>query len=173
MILMTLDLATSLGWSRGDIADPHFQFGTHRLPSTGEDIGRFAVVFDSWLHDAAEGVDQVVFESPILPKQTSLVTVRKLSGLAWHVEFFCKVNGLRCEEVSYSSVKKFVAGHGFAKKPEMIAAVRRYGYDVQTDDEADAVGARLYTVAMQRPDLMGALRLDMGQLGTARIWAAL
>lgn len=40
-----------------------------------------------------------------------------------------------------TTLKKWVAGHGFAKKPQMIEAVNRdWGVDIVSDDEADAYG---------------------------------
>lgn len=167
-MLLTLDLATNLGWTLGPETDPAFRHGSHRLPSTGEDIGAFATAYDLWLRERLfGGVDYVVFEAPVLPRETSLATVRKLSGLAWHTEFRCTMMNIRCEEASNTSVKKFVAGHGFAKKNDMLAAIRARGYEVADHDEADAIAVRLYTIHQRFPKAAACLNLDMGALGVA------
>lgn len=166
-MLLTLDLSSRVGWTLGDIADSHFRSGVHRLPSTGEDIGAFAEAFDAWLHGTALDADHVVFESPILPRQTMLATVRKLSGLCWHTEFFAKMNNIRCEEANIQHIKKFISGKGDAKKPEMVRAVELMGFKPEDDNEADAIATRLYVIGRQRPDLLRAMKFDLGPLGMA------
>ena len=170
-MLLTLDLSTRTGWTIGAVADPKFRYGTFVLPSTGSDIGRFAKAFDDWLvaQVSGEGADKVteaVFESPILPRQTQLATVRKLSGLAWHTEFICTEFQIPCYEAHQQQVRKYVAGKGNAKKPDIVAAVRRYGYDVGEDDnQADAISVRLFTIATRYPELINNFPISLGPLG--------
>lgn len=164
-MLLSLDLATNLGWSLGDVASRDFAFGSHRLPSTADDIATFAWAFNDWLVPKLEGVTLCVFESPILPRQTSMTTVRKLSGLAWHVEFRCMERGIEVCECQIQSIKKYFAGSGRAKKPDMIRAAKALGYNVKNDDEADAIAVRLYTIEQRFPALQGKFSLDLGPLG--------
>jgi crossover junction endodeoxyribonuclease RuvC len=166
-MLLTLDLATVLGFTIGEVADRHFKSGYFRLPSTGDDIGRFAAAYHSWLKCQLDGglVTEVVFEAPILPRHTSLATIRKLSGLAWHTEFLCTSTGIACYEAHLQSVKKAIGGHGRAAKGDMIAAVRRYGYDVTEENEADAIAVRLYTLLTRYPRYARDFGLELGLLG--------
>lgn len=166
-MLLTLDLATVLGWTIGDVADRSFKSGWFRLPSTGDDIGAFANAFDGWLRSHLAGVTATVFEMPVLPKKTKLATVRKLTGLCWHTEFLTTQSGSRCYEANNSSVKKAIGGHGRADKDDMIAAVQRYGYTKVTEEnEADAISVRLYTIMTRHKELAASFGLDMGLLGT-------
>lgn len=172
MKLLTFDLSSQVGWTYGDHDDPRFFFGTKRLPKTGEDIGAFAWALDVWLTEVFERrQDLVVFESPILPSLTSLPTLRKLYGLAWHVEFACKVHGVMCEEADIGPVTKYMTGRGQwgkgLRKGKMIEAAERYGYAVKTDDEADAIGVRLWTIAEKWPDVSRRMGHDMGALGAS------
>lgn len=166
-MLLTLDLATVLGFTVGHVSDRKFESGYFRLPSTGVDIGRFAAAYDDWLHNKLLNVTCVCFESPVLPKKTQLATVRKLTGLCWHTEFLASTMGIECFEAHLSSVKKSIAGHGRAAKVDMIAAVRRYGYDVDEENEADAIAVRLYTIMTRHKHLMKDFGLELGALGAA------
>ena len=163
-MLLTLDLATSIGFTHGRAEDRYFEVGTHRLPKTGDDIGQFASAFRYWIHGILDGVSVCVFESPILPKQTSLATCRKLYGLAWQTELACRDYAIKCMEVAAPSVKAFM-GSGNYRKLEMIRAVRQFGYDPQNDDEADAIAIRLYAIHKLYPSSIQRFNLQMGALG--------
>lgn len=166
-MLLTLDLATVLGYTVGAVADRGFKSGHYRLPSTGADIGAFAAAYDGWLdsHLSLTGVTEVVFEAPVLPRKTTLATVRKLSGLAWHTEWLCTNMGIKCYEAHLQSVKKAIGGHGRAQKSDMIRAVQSYGYDVTEENEADAIAVRLYTIMTRHQELAADFGLEMGLLG--------
>lgn len=164
-MLLTLDLATMIGWTCGHPADQQFAFGHHRLPSTGPDIGAFACAYGDWLHPMLMNVTEVVMEAPILPKVTSLITVRKLSGLAYHTEMVCHEMKIRCYEAHLQSVKKFVGGSGRASKLDMIEAVRSFGYDTNEENEADAIAVRCYTIATRYKNLLPQFNFAMGLLG--------
>ena len=166
-MLLTLDLATVLGWTKGHISDRQFESGYFRLPSTGQDIGRFAAAYDEWLSNMLMNVTETCFEAPVLPAKTQLMTVRKLGGLCWHTEWLTTSMGIACFECHLQSVKKAIAGHGRAQKSDMIAAVRAYGYDVDEENEADAIAVRLYTIMTRHKELAADFGLSLGLLGTA------
>lgn len=171
MNFLTLDLATNLGWTCGPIPDPKFSFGSHRLPSTGEDIGAFIYEYDTWLNNKIKSAEvyYVVFESPILHGLTNIATLRKLYGLASHTEFVCAKMQIKCREANQSKVKAFmgVRGKGDAVKRAMVASVATYGYQVDNHDIADAIGVRLFTIGQERPDVLRHLKMDLGPLGMA------
>lgn len=54
--------------------------------------------------------------------------------------------------ISISDIKKHVTGKGTATKEEMVEAIRAKGYQVNTDDEADAIG--VYLTGYEKPFLM-------------------
>ncbi|SRR6266550_1875823 len=168
-MLLTLDLATVLGWTRGDVADRNFESGYYKLPSTGADIGAFAEAYDKWIRSKINGVTEIVMECPVLPRKTTLATVRKLTGLAWHSEWIATSMGIRCYEAHLSSVKKAIGGHGRASKDDMVAAVQGYGYNVTEENEADAIAVRLYTIMTRYNHLADNFELSMGLLGGRKI----
>lgn len=166
-MLLTLDLATVLGWTKGAVGDRTFKSGHFRLPSTKNDIGAFAAAYGEWLNNNIAGVTSVVFEGPILPRKTQLATIRKLYGLCYHTELLCTKLGIKCYEAHLSSVKKAIGGHGRAQKVDMVAAVQSYGYDVTEENEADAIAVRLFTIMTRHKELAASFGLELGLLGTA------
>ncbi len=165
--ILFLDLATRCGWCCG-APDQTPRYGTKVLPSTGEDIGRFAYAYNEWLLDmiTLENPGLVVFEAPILAGKTTPATARKLMGLAWHTEFVCNLRQIRCAEDHLQSIKKFFAGNGRAEKEDMIAAARRLGFDPKDDNQADAIGGWCHTVHERAPQHAG--RFKLGALSSAR-----
>lgn len=170
--LLTLDLASrSIGWTCGPPDDNRFSSGTQTFPSTREDIGAFSILFEKWLDQALAGVSLVVFEAPVLyAAKANLATLRKLYGVAYHVELMCTKRKIECFEANNSSVKAFMGvsrAKGVNQKAQMIELVRRYGFAVRDDDEADAIAIRLYVIARRFPKLVRAMSIDLGPLGAA------
>lgn len=154
--LITLDLSSSnVGWTAGELSAVPPRFGTQAFPKVGNDLGELATIYHKWLVDLIKQFEpkRLVFEQPILPRETNIMTMRKLGGLAWHTEFVCKVLNIGIKEAHVSTVKKFWAQHGFAKKEQMVAAARDYGFDVETHDEADALAVRYFTIATEHPQV--------------------
>lgn len=142
--ILALDLATATGWAIGFPSDLVPRFGTHVLPSTGTNIGAFGVAFEDWLIGVlnAEQPEAVLYEQPSIFMKSQPATLIKLNGLAYHCETICNRLGFRryyC--VNPSQLKKYWTGSGKAKKPDMIAAARRRGWDVRDDNAADAAAA--------------------------------
>ena len=137
--IIGLDLATAAGFAIGEPGGEP-RFGTHLLPSTGEDVGAFGVAFEDWLSPLikAERPEVVLYEAPSMFAKSTPATVIKLNGLAYDAEKICKRLGVRCFKVNPSKLKKFFTGRGNAKKPDMVATAKRYGWRVLDDNAADA-----------------------------------
>jgi hypothetical protein len=173
-MILALDLATNTGacWGRGDDLPC---LGSERMPSTGEEVGPFLCAFQDWLAMLLDGVcpSRIVFEAPVLPRPkinkfskkleggVSLITTRKLQGLAGVLEMVAHREGLACHEVQPAEAKQALTGKGNAKKHEMVAACRGYGLEPKTyivdglpaSDEADAFGVWLHAIRILRPEL--------------------
>lgn len=173
-MILALDLATNTGacWGEGDDLPC---LSSERMPSTGDEVGPFLCAFEDWLRMMLDGVApgcRIVFEAPVLPRAkinkftkkleggVSLITTRKLQGLAGVLEMVAHREGLSCHEIQPSEAKLALAGKGNAKKHEMVAACRAYGLDPKTytvdglpaSDEADAFGVWLHAVRILRPE---------------------
>lgn len=166
MSLLTLDLSSNVGWSAGP-AGGLFSSGAYRIPPT-QDLGAYADAFDLWLRKmlADHRVTLCVFEAPILPKHCSFDVVRKLTGLAWHTEWVCKQLEIECMEANNMRIKSFM-GSGRMTKDDMMEAVKRYGYDPKSFDEADAIAVRLYTISQRFPEMAASFNLDLGSLSAS------
>jgi hypothetical protein len=171
-MLLTLDLASKTGWTFGAPDDKQFASGVYPIAQTGkDDIGHFLADFDAWLSERLVDVAFCVFESPIFPgAKGNLGTLRKLYSLAGHLEWRCLQAKIQCFEVNTMAVKRFMGIAGIWGKPgkqAMIRAVERYGYEPVDDNEADAIGLRLYTIHLRYPALADAFHLRLGALGAA------
>ncbi len=162
--LLTLDLATHTGWTRGLPEDRHFAYGTYVLPKGSDDVGAFLQAYEAWLIEALASVSLCVFEAPILPKVTSLATCRKLYGLAGVTELICADFGIKCRSVNPMTIKAFISPRQ-RNKADMIRAIQRYGFDPKNDDEADAIALRLYILHLLYPKASPAFRMELGLLG--------
>jgi crossover junction endodeoxyribonuclease RuvC len=165
MRLLSLDLATKSGFCVGNTPDVE-RFGTHVLPSSGEDVGKFLSSFDKWLREFlfAERVTFVCFEAPVLPRRTTVATVRKLMAIAGLTEMICAQIGLSCREANLSTVKKFWTGDGRADKAAMMKMARVYGFEPADDNQADALALFHYAGHILAPK---GSRAALGPLGAS------
>ena len=175
---LALDLATQTGICFGAADTGEIPTLDHfRLPSTGDDVGRFLAAFEDHILSLLEKVEPslIIFEAPVLPRAkynpvkkkveggVSLITTRKLQGLAGELERVAFRQGLECAEVQPSQVKQAMTGKGNAKKPDMVRACRAFGLDPHTythngedaSDEADAFGVWLCALRLRHPTHAG------------------
>ena len=148
MTVLALDIATCSGWAFGTPGEAP-RFGTFTLPQTGDDLGRFAYTFMQWLHAKISELEpkEVVFEAPILPSSTNIITLKKLYGLAVIAEVVCISKGVPCSEISNGSWRKSFLGQSYPSggtrdelKRAVISACRQMGWEPNSSDDADALG---------------------------------
>lgn len=146
MTILTFDCATQTGWCAGDGADIPI-LGTVNMPSAVEP-GEFLDFWARWLERQLDEVKPrvVVFEAPILPRETSITTVRKLVGMAGVLEMLLTRRKIEHSECTTSQVKKYLTGDGKAEKPDMMRAAKKCGVMPKNYDEADAFGVWLLGV---------------------------
>jgi Holliday junction resolvasome RuvABC endonuclease subunit len=142
--LLALDLATRLGWAFRS-AERRVTHGSHKLPETAEDVGRFLNAYDLYLNDLItfHGPTIVAYEAPWVGPDTHQNTARKLLCLAGHTEFVCRRRQIECREGNIPAVRKHFIGKGNAKRDEAkrltMEVCRRRGWSPKNDDEADAL----------------------------------
>jgi Holliday junction resolvasome RuvABC endonuclease subunit len=174
MRLLSLDLATHLGWCYGDPEAGDPVSGHHRLPSTGDEIGPFGAAYGEFLRAMLKEArpTNVVMEAPMQTTggKTPMATMQKLQGLCYHTEVICwNHGGIDCRQVPAATWKKAFTGSGRASKSQkpypVIVACRERGWNHVTDDnEADAIGIWVYAAGMLAPKK--ALRFDpLGRAG--------
>lgn len=111
MKLLVLDLATTLGFAFGTEAGV-IEHGTFKLPSTGQDIGRFLFSFRNWLSRgiSAYQPEEIVFESPILPGTTNIDTCRKLYSLCGMTELVAQDAHVQVGEANLTDIRNHFIG---------------------------------------------------------------
>lgn len=167
MRTLALDLATTTGFALGDNTGIIVS-GSRRFPSYGEEIGRFAYAFRSWLKAGLRRhrPQMLVYEQPILG-HTALITARKLYGLAWETELavidLIKARVLPEDfvmaEVNISDWRTHFLGKGYPRdRKELKLAVmdmcrvRGFAFEEGNDNEADAIAILDYALACMQPD---------------------
>lgn len=167
MQVLSLDLATRLGWAYGDVRSGEPVSGWWQLPKTGDELGPFASAYDQWLNamlaEARPGM--VVFEAPLPPTagRSTMATIQKLNGLCWHTEWACNKAGIQVTQVHGGTWKKHFVGD----KVKVSKTVKPYPVTVRChslgwtavddDNEADALGIWSYACSVVAPG--AALRL--------------
>jgi hypothetical protein len=160
--LLALDLATKVGWACGDTSTGDPVSGVHTLPSTGDDIGKFAGAFDDFLRGMSERYQPklIVIEEPMVTTagRTTLATSLKLQGLCYHAELVAQQFKLKCRQVPAGTWKKAFCGPGAGKTsknvkpyPVVVACRQRGWLDIKDDNEADARGLFVYACGVIDP----------------------
>lgn len=160
MRLLSLDLATTLGWASGDTEAGDPVSGIRKLPSTGDDIGRFLVAYNEFLQQliADQRPDLIVMEAP-MPTQSgrsTQSTILKLYGLCSHTEMVAVYKRIEVRQVAAATWKKGFCGNGRASKSDkpypVITRCHALGWEhVKNDNEADALGIWTYSVRFASP----------------------
>ncbi len=175
MRLLSLDLATRLGFAYGDLLVGDPVSGWHQLPSgtrENPNVGGFASAYNRFLRDMIEEArpDKIVMEEPMLAQadRGSPVTGLKLTGLCYHTEFVCDELGIDCRQVHTSTWKAAFVGGKVSKKMKPYPVTRKCherGFNlVKDNNEADAIGIWVYAAGKLAPK--AALRFDpLGRAG--------
>lgn len=159
MRILALDLATRSGWACGDAGETP-QHGTFTLPSTGDDVGRFLFEFMRWLKGliATHEPREIVFEAPILPRETNIATLRKLYSLAGVTEVMALDAGIPCSEISAGEVRRAFLGQHYPRKAQrdeikraVIAGCRMHGWNPRDDNDADALATLHVALCARNP----------------------
>ena len=138
MRILALDLGTHTGWAL--LEDGAIYSGVETF-----DVGRHCgggmrfLNFKRWLTEMKSGAtfDAVYYEEVARHAATHAAHVY---GAFWgHLTAWCEHHEIPYEGIPVGTIKKSATGKGNAGKPEMIAAARAAGFDVDDDNEADAI----------------------------------
>lgn len=133
--LLAIDPATKLGWATAYDMYGTFDFTTRRDESTGMKLLRFKAKFEELLK--LNNVSIVAFERPSGRQANGLISHAKFVGV---IETVCVAAGVEYRGYSATEIKKYATNNGNAGKPLMIAAaVKKFGYIGNDDNEADAL----------------------------------
>lgn len=152
MRVLALDVANSTGYAtHSDLGDKHGILKVHPREGEIEPVRYWRMycavrqlsraICPKWAEEGFLDLLIVTEGSPGFTRGHSSVKVA--NELRGAIKVFCGQHNVPYYAVNPGTLKKFGAGNGRAKKPEMIAAARtKYGYRGSNDDEADAMHMR-------------------------------
>jgi Holliday junction resolvasome RuvABC endonuclease subunit len=158
--VLSLDIATSTGFAIGAHDDARPVTGTVRCAAIGDNYGRAGNELFAWLDDIirVHRPDVVAYEAPLIiggrtgtTRPTNAGTVRLLFGLVMAVEMATDRHGLRTYECHIQTVRRHFTGNGRCQKSEVMARCRTLGWDVGSNDAADAAAIWDYARSVLRP----------------------
>jgi hypothetical protein len=156
--ILALDLATFLGFAVGTPEQGVTEFGSHQLPKTGEDAGKFGYAYECWLDSILSRIEpwMMFYEKPSLFKGTTPITVLKLNGLAFVTEIQAHKRKLDVREVNVQDITTHFCGKGSprmgdARKRHTMKIARARGFEVKNDNEADAIAQCDYALSLINP----------------------
>lgn len=144
--ILALDIAMRTGFAYRE--NGVVKFGVRDFREWNVDYGLLGVKFEDWLARIFTAIEpaHLAMEKPFFSKATANAG-ELLHGMAWEAGKMAYSRGVPYTKHAPPTIKKFITGHGFAKKPEVIAAIRNLGHDVQDDNAADAVALLLMVEA--------------------------
>lgn len=169
-MILALDPATTVGWAAGEPGSTP-QWGSRRFDgkATGQVVGMFRHWFNQRCYDLHPTL--VVFEAPYVPRPGAAVpmnpaVLRRLLGIVATIEACCWELRIRCNEVTTLEASRFFIGTQRLKRDEKklrtIETCRHYGWNVDNDNEADALA--IWAMAECSVDPQATLRRGSGPL---------
>lgn len=136
--LLALDLGTTTGYAVGK-PGALISGAWDLKPSRGDGGGMRFVKFRMRLIEThkASGFSLVFYEE--VRRHLGTDAAHVYGGLQAVLTAWCEENKIPYEGVPVGTIKRFATGKGNAGKPEMIAAVRGWGFEPADDNEADAL----------------------------------
>jgi hypothetical protein len=137
---LALDLGQKTGWAVRN-TDGAIASGTAEFkPGRFEGGGMIYLRFRAWLQEVDEtagGVGVVYFEE--VRFHAGVTAAHAYGGYLAHLTAWGEANKIPYRGVPVGTIKRHVTGKGNASKEEVIAGVRRLGFDPADDNEADAL----------------------------------
>lgn len=153
--VLALDHGTTTGWACGDLG---------RLPGVGHRLnphdggGRklepMLAAHQKWIKGLIVDFKPTIitWEEFILAPETTAASIEILAGLAAVTGLTAFEAKVPVRKATVQQAKIALTGRGNASKDDMVEAARSiYGYKIETDDEADALGVWLHTVRTLAP----------------------
>lgn len=150
MSVLSIDLGTKTGWALKDGAATI----TDTLNLAGsryEGGGMRGLRFRAWLTEihAKSPLKAVFYEEVRAHKGVDAAHI--YGGLQMILTSFLEEHSIPYEGVPVATIKKFITGKGNAGKPEVMAAVRKFGFAPVDDNEADAIA--LLLLKLESPEV--------------------
>jgi crossover junction endodeoxyribonuclease RuvC len=123
-----------------------FDWGTKSFDQKDMDYGALFNNYEQWLKDfiISNQIALVSMESTYFGmKGRSAYQLNVLNGLTHKIGYELDIER---REYAPATIKKFITGSGRAKKEEVKKSIENLGFDVNNDDEADALALLKLTI---------------------------
>lgn len=148
-VILAVDLGTTLGWAlrfsgQAMSGTEHFKVG--RFEGGGMRYLRFV----RWLNDLwrfAGGPSIIYFEE--VRRHRGVDAAHVYGGFLAQLTAWCEHHAVPYQGVPVGTIKKFATGKGNADKAAMIEAAKRWGYQPEDDNEADALSLLHWAIAQE------------------------
>lgn len=133
-VILAIDQASNCGWAINNQIYGCWDLKTRK----DEDSGMKLIRFRNKLKEICEleSVDIIVYERVAGQHKSSIIHAAKLVAI---IETYCKDTGIHYASFSAGEIKKYATGKGNANKEAMVEAARKYGYEGDNDNIADAL----------------------------------
>mgnify|MGYP000895631597 CR=1 FL=1 len=157
MSVLALDLGTSTGFALS-VGEGALVFGTldlrpKKYEGGGHRLLKLRAKLDEW--HAIKALAHVYFEA--VRRHIGTDAAHIYGGLMGEVESWCEAHGVPYAGVPVGTIKKGWVGKGNANKADMIAEAENRGFEVDNDNEADAL-ALMWHVCPQAFGYVGEVR---------------
>lgn len=140
MRILAQDLGTTTGfaaYSAGGVLSGSWSFKPGKFDGGGLRFLRYRKKLDEFLAACGGKIDLVVYEGVRAHKGVDAAHI--YGGLMGTLTAWCEENGIPYEGVDVGAIKRFATGKGNANKEAMMAAVAKWGYELDDDNHADAL----------------------------------
>ncbi|ABC32340.1 MULTISPECIES: crossover junction endodeoxyribonuclease RuvC [Hahella] len=151
--VLALDLGTRTGWAAKG-KDRAIVSGVMNFkPQRFEGGGMRFLRFKRWLTELKanlDGIDALYFEE--VRRHVSTDSAHAYGGFLATLTAWCEHHEIPYQGVPVGTIKRHVSGKGNASKEDVIAAVRKRGFNPSDDNEADALAIMLWVQDTQETE---------------------
>lgn len=145
MTILALDLGNKFGWAT---KQKTIISGWERLTKGKCDPGKKFVLFNHWLQEWNDKkITDIYYEDVV--RHCSRDNARAYCGYLSVLQSYAYKNNIQCIGAGVKQIKKFATGNGNATKQDMIDAAVQAGFDVQDDNQADAIHLLRYAISIK------------------------
>lgn len=148
--VLALDLGTNTGFAIR-VKSGKVMYGTQVFKNDRFSGGGMRFVrFNKWVEDMIRmnDVHRIVFEE--VRKHAGTDAAHAYGGFLAYLTGCCEALKVPYEGVPVGTIKRHATGKGNANKDQMIAAVKKLGYDPKDDNQADAIALLEYAISQEK-----------------------
>lgn len=142
-MILAIDLGNEFGWAIKQSVT--IDSGWERLITGKCKTGKKFQLFDYWTRELNNiELSKIYYED--VRRHNGLYAARAYCGYLAVLQTYAYKRGIECEGIGVGQIKKFWTGNGRATKEMMIKEANKRGFDVDNDNQADALALLHYAL---------------------------